>query len=199
MRIRIDWLYLRNSFILFGVCLVISIALIFIGFELEQKGKNEYETAVSSLRQSHNLYKTIIKDIELLDQYTIQFNDFKSSGMIGKERRLSWVESLKAANASLKLPQLNYRLESQEEFARPGLKFNKKVPVKSSPMILEMGLLHEGDLFELLGGLRKEVQTLFTVDSCELTRVGDFNSSLDTKQVNMNAQCTIRWVTIDDA
>jgi hypothetical protein len=64
-------------------------------------------------------------------------------------------------------------------------------------MELNMGLLHEEDLFALLEGLRLSIKNLFTVDSCSLQRSTDVNRSLDTKKPNLETRCTIRWVTID--
>jgi hypothetical protein len=95
------------------------------------------------------------------------------------------------------MPMLTYSLSPQEEFKRPGFILKRGVDVKSSPMDLSMGMLHEEDLFAVLEGLRLSIKNLFTVDSCEINRNSDVNKSLDTKQANLRTNCTIRWVTID--
>ena len=125
------------------------------------------------------------------------YNDYKSSGLIGKERRLSWIESLESTNGVLRLPRLTYDLNPQEKFVRPGFKVKRGVEVSSSPMELSMGLLHEEDLFALLEGLRLSIKNLFTVDHCSIARGSSIDSSLDTRSPNLNTKCLIRWVTID--
>ena len=97
----------------------------------------------------------------------------------------------------LGLPTLTYSLLPQEDFKRPGFTLKRGVSVKSSPMNLDIGLLHEEDLFALLEGLRLTIQNLFTVESCRLTRQTKISRSLDTRRANLDAQCTIRWVTVD--
>ena len=152
---------------------------------------------MSTLRTTHQLYSNIVNDIDLLDQYRNLYSEYRSSGLVGDERRLSWIESLGLTNEVLRLPILNYNLNPQEEFARPGLKVHRDVLVKSSPMNLSIGMLHEEDLFALLEGLRLSIQNLFTVDQCSFVRQTPVHRSLETKKANLFSKCTIRWVTID--
>ncbi|MDH3633148.1 MAG: hypothetical protein OES20_00445 [Gammaproteobacteria bacterium] len=194
---KIDWFYLRRPLIMFGVAILIAAALVVAGFQYEKARQEEYEKAVSTLRSTHKLYSNIINDIDLLEQYRNLYNGYKASGLIGKERRLSWIESLETTNEVLRLPTLTYNLLPQEEFKRPGFKVKRGVTVKSSPMNLNIGLLHEEDLFALLEGLRLSIKNLFTVDSCSISRNTNINRSLDTKRANLSTDCTFRWVTID--
>ena len=194
---NIDWVTLRWPSIMFAIALVVSVALGYAGMRLEQSGKQEYEQAVSSLRSTHQRYRDLVNDIDLLEQYRNLYTEYKATGLVGKERRLSWIESLEATNGVLQLPTLSYNLLPQEDFERPDLKVKQGVVVNSSPMDLSMGLLHEEDLFALLEGLRLSIRNLFTVDKCSLNREAGIERSLDTRQVNLRSNCTIRWVTID--
>ena len=182
---------------MFGVAILIAVALVVVGHQYEKSQHEEYEKAVSTLRTTHRLYRNIVNDIDLLDQYRSLYNDYKSTGLVGEERRLSWIESLESTNEVLRLPTLTYSLRPQEDFDRPKFKVQRGVEVQSSPMDLTMGLLHEEDLFALLEGLRLSIKNLFTVDSCTLSRQRGVDQSLDTKRSNLNGVCTIRWVTID--
>jgi hypothetical protein len=194
---RIDWFYLRRPLVIMAVAAIISIAVALLGYEYEKAQREEYQVAMSTLRTTHQLYSNIINDIDLLDQYRSLFSQYKSSGLVGEERRLSWIESLESTNDVLRLPTLTYNLNAQEEFTRPGLKVQRDVLVKSSPMDLSIGMLHEEDLFALLEGLRLSIQNLFTVDQCSLVRQTSVHLSLETKKSNLLSKCTIRWVTID--
>lgn len=177
--------------------LLVSLALVIVGQQYEQAQEEEYQKALSTLTSTHRLYRNIVNDIDLLDQYRKLYSEYRSTGLVGEERRLSWVESLKSTNQVLRLPTLTYNLLPQETFERPGFKAKRDVAVLSSPMELSIGLLHEEDLFALLEGLRLSIRTLFTVDSCEIIRTSDIEQSLDTKRANLKARCTIRWVTIN--
>jgi len=132
-----------------------------------------------------------------MEQYRAKFSAFQSSGLVGEERRLSWIESLEAVNSRLRLPKLGYSLMPQEDFERPGFKPLRFVSVKSSPMQITLDMLHEGDLFSLIEGLEQEISNLFTVDNCTLRRKGQAGKLLDTRKPNLTGQCTIRWISID--
>ena len=194
---KIDWLYLRRPIIMVLVALLVSAAFVIAGYQYEKAQHDEYQVALSTLRSTHKLYSNIIKDIDLLDQYRTLYGDYKSSGLVGEERRLSWIETLESTNQVLRLPTLGYSLNPQEEFKRPGFKLKRGVSVMSSSMDLTIGLLHEEDLFALLEGLRLSIKNLFTVDKCTITRSSAVDRSLDTRKSNLRSQCTIRWVTID--
>lgn len=194
---RIDWSYLRRPLIIIVVAIMVSGAFAVAGYHYEKTQREEYQAALSTLRSTHKLYSNIINDIDLLDQYRSLYSEYKSSGLVGEERRLSWIESLESTNEVLRLPTLTYNLNPQEDFKRPGFKLKRGVAVMSSPMDLTIGMLHEEDLFALLEGLRLSIQNLFTVDSCSIIRTSPVDRSLDTKKANLRTLCTIRWVTIN--
>ena len=194
---NIDWHYLKKSIVFFVVAILFSAVIAYAGYYFESKMFSNYQQSVSTLRSTHNLYKNMVNDLDLLEQYRSKFGAYKSSGLVGEERRLSWVESLESTNDVLKLPVLTYKLLPQEKFVRPGFKAKRSVDVKSSPMELNLGMLHEEDLFAVLEGLRLSIKNLFTVDNCEFRRLSSVEKSLDTKKANLQADCVIRWVTIN--
>ena len=194
---KIDWYYLKRPIIVFLASILVFALLILAGYQWEKMQNEEYEKAVSTLRSTHRIYSNMVNDIDLLDQYRTLYSEYKSSGLVGKERRLSWIESLESTNQVLRLPRLTYDLNPQEKFERPDFKVKRGVEVNSSPMDLSMGLLHEEDLFALLEGLRLSIRNLFTVDRCSITRPSPVSSSLDTRNANLTTTSTLRWVTID--
>lgn len=197
MKSKIDWFFLKRTLVFFIIAVLACAALIILGMQFEKAGYENYKKGEANLRTTHKLYENMVNDIDLLEQFTVKFNDYKSTGLIGGERRLSWIESLESTNAVLRLPTLSYNLQSQEGFVRSGLKVGRNVLVNSSPMALKMSLLHEEDLFALIEGLSSSISNLFSVDSCELVITGSVGKSFATKQANLNADCVIRWVSID--
>jgi hypothetical protein len=194
---KVDWFYLRRPLIILAVAVLISAAVVVAGHQYENTQHEEYQTALSTLRSTHQLYSSIVNDIDLLDQYRSLYSEYKSSGLVGQERRLSWIESLESTNQVLRLPKLGYSLNPQETFVRPGFQLKRGVSVMSSPMELNIGLLHEEDMFALLEGLRLSIKNLFTVDSCSISRNTPVGRSLDTRKSNLQSNCSIRWVTIN--
>ena len=168
-----------------------------VGYQYESTQVKKYDKAVKTLRATHTLYIDMVNDIDLLEQYRNLYSGYKSSGVIGEERRLSWIESLENTNKVLRLPTLSYSLLPQEKFIRPGLKVKSGVELSGSAMELTMGLLHEEDILAVLEGLRLSIKNLFTVESCSLRRNSKVGVPLNTKNTNLRSLCTIRWITID--
>jgi len=194
---KIDWRYLRQPLIIFVLSVMVAASMGVLGFQYESRQIEKYDKAVVTLRTTHTRYIDLVNDIDLLEQYRNLYSGYKSSGLVGEERRLSWIESLENTNKVLKLPTLTYNLLPQEEFIRPGLKVKSGVELNGSAMELTMGLLHEEDVLAVLEGLRLSIKNLFTVESCSLSRSSNIGVPLDTKNANLRSKCTIRWVTID--
>jgi len=194
---NIDWRYLQQPLIIFIFSVMVATAMGVVGYQYESTQIAKYDKAVETLRTTHTLYINMVNDIDLLEQYRNLYSGYKSSGLIGEERRLSWIESLENTNKVLKLPTLSYSLLPQEKFIRPGLKVKSGVELSGSAMELTMGLLHEEDILAVLEGLRLSIKNLFTVESCSLRRNSKVGVPLNTKKTNLRSICTIRWVTID--
>lgn len=197
MKASIDWYFLRRPLIVFALTLIISVVLVFTGMQYEKKKQEAFQQGEKNLGTTYRLYTNMVKDIDLLEQYTVEYDKYKDSGVVGGERRLSWIESLESTNKVLKLPRVVYRLESQEGFVRPGLKPGSGVLVNSSPMYVGMSLLHEEDVFAFIEGLELSISNLFSVDYCRFTLSGNVGKTFDTKKANINADCLIRWISVD--
>jgi hypothetical protein len=197
MKNEVDWFYLKMPLIIFFAGLVIAAIIMLAGTQYENVQKDKYEQSLSTLRTTHQLYSNIINDIDLLEQYKTQYTGYKASGLVGVERRLSWVESLESTNDVLKLPTISYSLLPQEEFNRPDFKVKRGIDIKGSIMDLKISLLHEEDLFTLIEGLKLSIDSIFTVESCSISRKGSMSSSFNTQNANLNSECRLRWVTID--
>ncbi len=194
---KIDWRYLRQPLIIFVLSVMAAVSMGVFGFHYESRQIERYHKAVGTLGTAHTLYINMVNDIDLLEQYRNLYSGYKSSGLVGEERRLSWIESLENTNKVLKLPTLTYNLLPQEKFTRPGLKVKSGVELSGSAMELTLGLLHEEDILAVLEGIRLSIKNLFTVESCSLSRSNRIGVPLDTKYTNLRSKCTIRWVTID--
>ena len=183
--------------IIFIVAIVVAALMGITADRFRAAQKEKYQQSLATLESTYRQYNGLVNDIDLLEQYRTLFIDYKSTGLVGDERRLSWIESLERTNSRIKLPKMTYRLMPQQDFQRPGLKLDRSVILTSAPMALNMDLLHEEDIFSVFEGLRLSIKNIFTVDSCRLTRKGAIGSPLDTQKANLTASCVIRWVTIN--
>jgi hypothetical protein len=194
---KIDWRYLQQAIIVFVLAVIVAVLMAITADRFRAAQKKDYDQSLATLQSTYRDYSGLVNDIDLLEQYRTLFIGYKSTGLVGDERRLSWIESLKRTNARIRLPLMKYQLRPQEKFERPGLTLKRGVELSSAPMLLNMDLLHEEDILTVFETLRLSIKNLFTVDSCVLSRKGAVGGTLDTQKANLSANCVIRWLTID--
>ncbi len=197
MKNKLDLDFLKNTLIFLAVAIVLATVFIFGGLQFEQTKYAEYTKTKASLEQSHRQYKKLVEDLDLLQLYRESYKGYKKNGLIGAERRLTWIETLESVNDDLKLPKLTYALAPQEEFKRPKFAKDNKILVNSTPMALNIDLLHEEDLFNVFNGMQQRIENLFTIEQCTLIRKDRTGALLNTRSANLISNCLMRWITVD--
>lgn len=189
---QIDWVFLRRPLIIFLVLTGSSLIFYFGGLQYKNTALEKFDIVKSLLARSHNQLNKQSQELALIDENLKQFNSLTNDAFIGDERRLSWIESMKATNKIIKLPKFDYSIKAQEDFIRPGIKTIKTVQSLSSQMELELGILHEEDIFSVFNLLKSNVKSHFVIESCELSKSS--NKDLQTDKENLSARCIIQWV-----
>ena len=194
---QIDWSVLRNALILMGISLAISSGLLGSSFHFWEKMDRMYQRERSALFGVRAQFQNIDEEEKIIEEYLPLYRDLESKGIIGQERRLDWIDTLRQASQQVQLPTLRYVIDSQSvhqpEFLVPGGSFQ----IYSSTMQLDLGLLHEGDLNTLFAELDANATGLYTVFKCELSRnhrQREFVKRADA--TNLRASCGLHWLTI---
>ncbi|MEX2576275.1 MAG: hypothetical protein WD382_06445 [Halofilum sp. (in: g-proteobacteria)] len=153
----------------------------------------DFRRAQSDLTQAANRYRNASDDQEVYQEYAARFLDMRERGWVGEERRLEWIETLQGINADLRLPRLAYEIGEQvpaEGYGRDG-----DLELRRTPMSLDLGLLHEGDVLTLLQRLEDEGKGLMAATRCELSRAQQ-RVRLDAGASNIRAECGLDWYTL---
>jgi hypothetical protein len=194
---NVDWHFLSRALIILVIAIVLSAALLVFGWQYEQSKFKAYSTGKNQLQATHSKYERLVSELDLMKVFTERYSDYKNNGLIGPERRLSWIETLESVNEVMKLPKLTYELLPQEKFDRPRLSVDRNVEVNSTPMKLRVDLMHEEDILALFEGIEGGIDNLFTIDQCSLQRNGKVVSPVSTKGVNLSSVCLMRWITVN--
>jgi hypothetical protein len=113
--------------------------------------------------------------------------DLYRRGWVGHERRMEWVERLDRLGRQWSGAHINYEIEAQKTASPDALAGRLSLQnssVYSSPMKLSMDLLHEGDVFRILGGLQAEPSLgLMEPQACQLHK----------EATNIKADCQVTW------
>ena len=185
---------LRGALIGLAVALVLAVGMLGASYHFWESADKSLKRAQAQLRASRAKYRTVDEQEAMIATYYPQFLALESQGIIGREQRLDWIENLRRADETLKLPSLTYSISTQEpytaEFPLPGGIYKPY----SSEMSLSLGLLHAQDLFSLLARLDDSAQGLYSVDNCSLVRRRDTPGS--PREAHLSSQCQLRWFTI---
>jgi len=169
---RFDWTYLSNGFFLPGVSLLIAGIVFGASAWYHGTQARTYELFSANREAISEDYDELVYRRRLLDRYHRRYRELQDLGFVGRERRLDWVETIRAAAKSLDLPNVAYSLEPQLEVIRPveSASPNAEIQIYLSRLELELGLVHEVDLLRFFIRLEQEAPGLMKVDKCSLTR-----------------------------
>jgi len=196
MRLRdIDWLVLRGSVVFAVLALAVSAVLIGGGqwFHDEMRGKLEKEQ--KRFQSNSRRYLAVDEEERLISANLPGYRALEQAGVVGEEQRLAWVETLREVSASLKLPAMRYEILPQKPYQPPVAVSTGNLRVYASPMKVQLGLLHEDDLFRFLDTLTEQALGRFSVDRCVMRRSAAVPQT-DPGKPNLEADCELLWLTI---
>ena len=191
----IDWRALRGSVLLVGCAAAIGAAVAGGALRLHAEASHGYDQEKDRLEAVRARYRTVDEQKRLIESWLPAYRSLQAAGVIGEERRLEWIEALRAAAARVGLPSLRYRIEPRTAHeAAPGLEAGDHV-VFSTVVRLETGLVHEGDLERLLRELAVADAGLFHIERCSVRRSGP-EFLMRPGAINLSAECVLRWITL---
>jgi hypothetical protein len=193
---RVDWSILRSTLVVFVVALAVASGMVSASFYFRQNMEREYQANHAEFREASLKYLAVDDEERIIAQFLPEFQRLYDHGLLGRERRLSWLETLRRAGDANGLPQLVYKLDAQR-IATPDFGITLgDYQLYASAMTLNLGLLHEGDLLQLLQTLDREALGQYSVKSCWLKRTSE---KIDTASyaANLSADCTLDWWTIN--
>lgn len=134
---------------------------------------------------------------DIITRYSGVYDALAHIGFVGTEQRLDWVDSLRNANREANLFGVEYLIGQQEAFAAAADFGAADLPMRQSVMQVKMQLLHEGDLMNFFRRLAAHRAGVFLMNGCTLRRAGTV-AVTTAAQPNLNADCELTWVTVDE-
>lgn len=186
--------------------LAIATALVALGAVLIWLVGNQVSAATARLSAASNdrtqarerLARISEEEREVKERIQV-YRQLRDLRIIGKERRLDWVDAIQRIRTSREMLDVRYVIEPQKVLAsiagKPG-----NVEFKVSTMKLELALLHEGDLLGFLEDLRISGNAYVSVRRCSVTRSssGGQPPGGTTLTPRLRAECLIDLITVLD-
>jgi len=190
---------LQKELATFLISIAVATLLIVVSHSWWQTSYNIAINAQADLNEAKERYYTAINQKQLLKKFEEKYKQLISSGIVGDEHRLNWVDTIEKITDLNKIPYLKYKIDKRQNINSndisqkyPGIKLLK------STMTLEMQLLHEGDLYTVINSLHKKAKGLFDIKSCAIVRNTTQVESLVDSQTdkNFSAKCELNWYTM---
>jgi len=192
---EIDWSVIRGAIAFLGVAVLVCGALAYTGIHFVDQAARVHATEKRKLNSVRAEYQAIDDEQRIMETYLPQYESLTGRGIIGAEKRLDWIETLRSAAERIKLPSLRYELSPQGPYKAQFPVSNGVYKVYASQMRLEAGMLHEGDLPVLLRELNRNAKGLYSVSRCFIRRSAP-ELQMRPRAQNINASCVLDWVTI---
>lgn len=155
----------------------------------------QYQALEQRFHTITNRYLAASEEARLVRIYYPRIIELHAHGILGQERRLDWIETLKRAGEQLDLPAFNYRIGVQTEFTEIYQPHNGNYRIYYSPMQLGIDLLHEGELRALFAELDRQDLGIYSVSSCKLSRLRK-EINRNSTQGQIRADCELLWFNI---
>jgi len=192
---NIEWPQVSKAVIIFSITVIACAAMIGSSIWFKNRMLLEYNRNKSMFQSTSQRYLAVDQEENMIREYYPQYVSMLENGIIGREQRLNWIEVLRSYGEDSRLPMLNYKISSQDEytFEYPLQLGNFKL--YNTSMKLELKLLHEGDLISLFKTIEDNALGLSRINKCEIQR-SQREIKLDGESPNLTASCEINWFTI---
>jgi hypothetical protein len=193
MAARDDFKHLQVPLTIAAVAIALGAALAAGSLKWTEQARQEQLQAQAARVEAAGKLARAREEEQEIKHNLLQYRALADQGIVGEENRLDWIERIAAIKLSRKLYDIHYEIAEQKKLDDSGA--NASGPdIMISRMNLNLPLLHEGDLFHLLGDLRAGTRGYFQVRSCQLSREPPADRRALAPQLGAN--CELDFYTI---
>ena len=191
-----DWQKLQTPLVILG-SVIITVALLF-GFAkyYNTNQKQALQTQKNLLNAARQRYQSSGTEKDMITEFLPQYQALISQGFVGEERRIEWVDDLRAQHKNHKLFGIKYNISQQEKYTPVFARNLGGFVLHRSVMKLELDMLHEGDLLQLTESLNANNAASFMLRDCEIVRLNTNGTPSNQLIANLHAQCELDWLTL---
>lgn len=191
-----DWQKLQLPLVLLGG--VIAVVVVLLGFAQNYHANQALalETQQNLLNAARQRYQSSGMEKDTIVEYLPKYQALISKGFVGEERRIEWVDNLRAQHKNHKLFGIKYNIGQQEKYTPSFAPNVGGFTLQRSTMRLELDMLHEGDLLQLTESLNANNTASFMLRDCEIVRLNAGGALSNQLIANLNAQCELDWLTL---
>jgi hypothetical protein len=172
--------------------IIVAVLLAWASQRDAEKAGQERSAALSARNQIEQRLRQVRTEEQEIRERTRLLQQLKDAGISGDERRLDWMEMLRDTQRELRIPGMTYEFGAQTSLDNGN---DAAYAWFSSPLRLQLRLLHEEDLTNFLARVQKNAKALVIVRSCKLSplpRQADGRATM----AQLGAECEMQWLTV---
>ena len=190
---NLDYSLLKGRIVLFFCVLVVCALLLWFSFSQLSKHQQMINSTQSGTDYATEEIDHLNNLVSLFENFNIDYKKYIKQGFLAEEQRLLWIESLENTANNLGLHNLSYQISPRQQLSNEIQALPPNISLFKSKLTFESGLIHEGDLIELINSLNKLNSGLFIVDSCKIDRTVEEVKVASNN--NFQAICSTLWYT----
>ena len=191
----LDFSLLRQRIILFGCVVTVCALLLWFGFSQVSQQEEQMGLTQSEMSGAKHEIRHLNKLVSLFENFSTDYKKYEAKGFLTEEKRLSWIETLENTATQLGLNNLRYEIAPRKTLTSENISLPPSITLFESKLTLESGLVHEGDLINLISHLNQLNSGLFVVDNCKIQRLASAEELASSG--NFHAVCNTLWYTAD--
>lgn len=191
MAARDDFKHLQVPLAIAAVAIVLGGGLAAASVKWTERARQEQAQAQAARIETSGKLARAREEEQEIKHNLLQYRALAEQGVVGEENRLDWIERIAAIKLARKLYDIHYEIAEQQRLDNTA---TSGPDIMISKMNLTLPLLHEDDLFHLLGDLRAGSRGYFQVKSCQLTREAPVDRKVLAPQ--LGAACELDFYTI---
>ncbi|MDP2103225.1 MAG: hypothetical protein Q8J59_02765 [Methylotenera sp.] len=193
---RQDWQKMQTPLVLLGVVFVMVTLLIGFAQHYNTEQEQALQTQLNLLNAARQRYQSSGTEKDMITEFLPQYQALINQGFVGEERRIEWVDNLRAQHKNHQLFGIKYNISQQEKYTPAFAPNLGGFVLHRSIMKLELDMLHEGDLLQLTESLNANNAASFMLRDCEILRLNTNGLPSDQLIANLHAQCELDWLTL---
>lgn len=191
-----DWKKLQIPLLILSVVIVTVVVLFGSAQYYNTNQAQALQTQQNLLSAARQRYQSSGSEKDMIAEYLPQYQRLINKGFVGEERRIEWVDDLRAQHKNHKLFGINYSISQQEKYTPTFAASLGGFILNRSVMRLDLDMLHEGDLLQLTESLNANHSASFMLRDCEITRLNAGAAFSNQMIANLHAQCDLDWLTL---
>ena len=189
----LNLLLIRSRVIVFLCIFLLCITIVLSSiFYLDSVRENK-KTIQNELQSKQRSIVKLHEEISLINNYQKDYERIINQGFLDDENRLLWIEQLEATASKLDLPDLFYDISIQKKISNAYFSIPENVVLLESSFKFKSSILHEGDLLDLVAGLRNLNSGALALKNCQISR--NENNITNTLVSNFIGSCDILLYT----